>query len=155
MEKQTCIKSKVAKASAFSALQSSDESDSEGPTTVTQTPTTTTPPPSCCGDLQTDVDDSNAEWAAAPSRRRARPARPKAVVTDAQPTEPKANNIEDFDSFEADTEWFSRKGQRHAHSKAQKQEWSHKSKVRTAYAQERRGAQRNASKLFAGQVGDD
>lgn len=141
------------KVSAFHALQSDGDSDGSDCSTVPapETPSTATPSPSCCGDSSVEFivengEDDVGEWSTAPSRRkpRAAPRPPLPRATEENPRE-KPMPKDEWETHEADSEWLVRKGQRHAHTKAQKQEWNFKSKKRTAYAQQKRDDQRGAS----------
>lgn len=124
------------KANSFGALTSSDEGNA--------------PPSPCaascssfpCADLSpgSQGDLSEGEWSVARSNRRSRPA--SSVSPNSTSQQPRQKNDCDYETLEADSEWFDRKGQRHAHTKVQKQEWNFKSKTRTAQAQKKRGEQR-------------
>jgi hypothetical protein len=54
-------------------------------------------------------------------------------------------DADDDDMEAASGAWSLRKGGRHCHSKAQKQEWSHKAKARLSFAKEKRDSQRAGS----------
>lgn len=150
LKKQDSSSRDVMKASAFDILRDDSDSAEDVPACrAPKTPSTATPSSlSYCGDSgdesSAEAAEPDPEWTVAPSRRKPRAAKPVA-----KPTEPrdKPQQVDQCDTIEADIEWFFRKGQRHAHSKAQKQEWNHKAKKRTVYAQQKRNDQRSG---FAG-----
>lgn len=155
------------KAIGFDALKNDSQSDDDvqggsdvAPTYAAETPSTATPPPSSCGEPPAESmveSDDASEWAAAPSRRKLRAKRPALPTAQAElSSQLKCDKGED-DIAMADAEWFTRKGQRHTHTKAQKQEWNFKSKKRTSYAQQKRNEQRGDSLIchLAGLAQDD
>jgi len=125
------------KVNSFGALTSSDESN------ASQSPSRATTSSSPCADVSPESQDdmSGSEWSVVCSCRRTRPAQSLSPSSASQ--QPRLND--DYATLEADAEWFDRKGQRHAHTKVQKQEWNFKSKTRTADAQKKRGEQRLCS----------
>jgi len=148
----------VVKASAFDALKSmGDSDDSEDSAGVAiEIASTVTPSQSCAELSLVDSDDSGAEWAAVPRRRK--PQAPKAPVVPQQPDGTAAATPKqacDTLGSDADGEWLAIKGQRHAHTKSQKQEWNYKSKKRTAYAQQKRSDQRSSAVPLGGFAEDD
>lgn len=152
MKKMSLLGSKKAQKpkmkNAFSALGDTSSSESEA---ATGTPNTTTPTESVCAFsddepqkeplalVQEEVSD---DWSSAPARRKPRAVRPKAQVIQAPKQAPVQEEECSSDEVDADNEWFVRKGQRHGHSKKQKQEWNYKSLVRVADATQKRSEQR-------------
>lgn len=153
-----------AKQNSFAALN--DDSDSSDTEAFAKTPVTATPSGSVCeGDSSSEStadsgDVADAGWVDASQRnaaqrRKMRPPRPKPdpdVIVSAAP-QPQAEKCE-ADEY-GDDMYFLQKGQRHCHSKAQKQERSFKAKLRLTDAKQKRQSQRERSQLAGLEEGDE
>lgn len=132
-------------------------------TPLTMTPGTMTPAESFCNSGNTSeseeekgedscrAPESTASvdpgWMAVPQRRRSLPVRLEvglvATGSTAQQVALSEGSGREQCDEDADDDWCVRKGQRHSHSKGQKQEWSFKAKARVNAAKQKRSNQRN------------
>mmetsp|Transcript_75513 Transcript_75513/g.194639 ORF Transcript_75513/g.194639 Transcript_75513/m.194639 type:complete len:194 (+) Transcript_75513:103-684(+) len=155
----------AARKNAFAALDSDSGPESDAPPT---TAATGSPTESLCSESDTEApatDSGAMEGAAAAADgwavRKQRPRRAKeagsgdgASAAESAAVSAGASGQAARDDEAPEDDWVLRKGQRHGHSKLQKQEWSAKAQRRVGAAKQKRVDQRSRQ-LMALAEGDD